>query len=241
MKLTLLFIFLFVFNSNSQLKYFVEYNASINKGFDRIRPITDLIFSNSLTFNVKNEKFIYSLGLGREDWNFDFFRRRIDNPSLFSYYCNTYKVIPQIEREFSIPKTKISINIGVGLKIYFKNQLKDSLTKGFGNILQIKPSTLMKLNPSSFSNKLDGVIFGSLEDYNYITNIPYAIKCNLAFQYNFKTWGIKMYLEPYIMNLRYQNAKNVLNQGSSFIFFLDLGIGINHAIVFKKKVNQPTL
>lgn len=50
-----------------------------------------------------------------------------------------------------------------------------------------------------------------------------------------------MYLEPYIMNLRYQNAKNVLNQGSSFIFFLDLGIGINHAIVFKKKVNQPTL
>lgn len=231
MKMLYLFLLL-VFSSNAQLNYFAEYNGSI-----QTREIgqSELVVSNSISFGVKKDKTLYSLGIGREDWNLDHFRRQYYEPSLFTYHTRTYKITFLIEHQYLIPKTKLSLRFGIGGKVYFLNQLKTSFTYQDNYISEIKPSTISKLSPYYSSSSIDGFTFESQDHYYYITHMPLAVRANFVLQYNFKKWALKLYYEPYVMSVRFRNAADSKDWGRSIIWFNDIGIGVNYPLNFKKK------
>jgi hypothetical protein len=238
MKLTIFFTLLFWFNSNSQLSYFIEYNGSIKKKLTDINQRRDLVIDNSIAVVVKKNKILFSAGIGREDWNLEYFHEKYSsNPIYFIYHCCTYKLTALIERQFLIPKTKLSVRLGAGGKFYFLNQMKDSY------VLYHPNEGLVGTKPLALSNAIDNVQTPyngvGLGEYSYITSVPFAVIGNLAFQYKFKKLGLKLYFEPYFMWINYKNAK-YFARGSTFAFYSNLGLGINYPLNFKKKDQKVT-
>ncbi len=56
MKLSLLFILLFGFNSNSQLSYFLEYDGSLKEKLTDITQRRDLVIDNTISIGTKKIK-----------------------------------------------------------------------------------------------------------------------------------------------------------------------------------------
>jgi hypothetical protein len=220
--------------ANAQLKYSAEYNFSLQ--VESFGPFDDLITKNNISFQIQNKKMLYFLGLGREDWRLNHFAN-YPTSSHVNYHCLSYKITPQIEREIMIAKSKFSIRVGIGADIYICNQLRDSLifSSASHHLRQIKPSTLSLLNKDGSSTILDGRDFGKLEYYNYIKSMPFALKFNFAFQYDFLFLKVKLFYEPVFIKVNYKSAENTAIEGSEFSFYSNVGIGINYPLNFKKK------
>lgn len=239
MKLSLLFIIslLFCSRSISQVQYFVEYNFSTG-GPDHLG---DLLLNNSISFGRREKQMFYSFGLGREDWFLNYFDDNYkSNTNLFTIHCYTFKLTPMIERQFLIPKSNFSFRIGTGCKIFILNQLKDSISlkKNPNFFTPTKPSVISKFNPYAFNNKVDGITFGSKDEYYYITNVPYVLTANFAIQYAFKKWAIKLQYEPTLIRVKTRNAVNSNVKSSVFFFYNNIGIGVNYPLNFKQKDKQ---
>jgi len=223
----------FATNVSGQLRYFVEYNTSLKKGLMDSYTLGDLVLDNSFSFGFKMNKTLYSLGVGREDWYLHYFNNKnYTNPSLYNAHCSTYKMSALIEYQFSIPKTKLSIRVGGGAKVYFLNQMKDSLSLMDNDhvLRSLKPSVLLNAT-ESYEQPFYGT---GLANFSFITSVPYALTTNLAVQYNFKKCALKFYFEPYWMMIKIKNAEH-FTLGSNFGFYSNLGLGINYPLNFKKK------
>jgi hypothetical protein len=234
MKLSLLFILLFGLNANAQSNYFIEYNISTT-----VTTSNFLVLDNSLSVGVKMNKILLSIGVGREDWSAVYFNNKYNkNTSKYTSHCRTYKLSALLDYQFSIPKTKLSIRVGGGAKVYFLNQMKDSLS------LSSSSHFLRSLKPSVFLNATDTYDKPfqdiDLANYSFITSVPYALTTNLAVQYNFKKCALKFYFEPYWMMIKRKNAKH-FTPGSYFAFYSNLGLGINYPLNFKKKEKNSTI
>jgi hypothetical protein len=233
MKLSLLFILLFGLNASAQRNYFIEYNTSVKKGLTDSYTLGDLILDNSFSFGAKMNKVNFSMGVGREDWFLHYFDTKYySNTSLNTAHCRTYKMSALLDYQFSIPKTKLSIRVGGGAKVYFLNQMKDSLslTAGDHSLRSLKPSVLLNAK-DTYSEPFQDI---GLANYSFITSVPYALTTNLAVQYNFKKCALKFYFEPYWMMIKRKNAKH-FTPGSYFGFYTNIGLGINYPLNFKKK------
>lgn len=235
MKLTVFFTVLFGFNSNAQFSYFLEYNSSIKEKLTDINQRRDLVIDNCITMGAEKNKMLYSIGFGREDWFIEYFNN-VQLPSdVFEYitfHSRTYKITALIERQFLIPKTKLSLRLGAGGKFYFLNQMKDSyIVSGSNNYLRgTKPSVLLNAK-DAYDEPFQGV---GLSNFSYITSVPFAVIGNFALQYKFKKLGLKLYFEPYFMWINHKNAK-YFTRGSNFAFYSNLGLGVNYPLNFKKK------
>lgn len=233
-SISFLLIFLW-FNANAQLKYFLEYNGAVSPMIIN-PPINDLVIDNSLSFGVKNNKTLYSLGLGREDWYLGYFNNKYyTNPAIYNSHCSTFKISSFLEQQFFIIKSKLSLNVGIGAKVYFLNQMKDSLStynKGrfYGMLYTMRPSYLLEAKKNNL-NQLNGT---DLDEYAFITNIPFSIFTNFAIQYSFKKWVLKLYSQPCLMKIKYKTVKSSI-EGQSFAFRINVGLGINYPLNFKKK------
>jgi hypothetical protein len=243
MRLLILFLAI-ALNINGQMHYYVEYNfLAKNKFVDLNNPVHAIV-SNNISFGVKKNKMMYSLALGREDWFLNHFdNKNMVEPQLFTYYCRTYKLTPMIERQFIIPKSNFSFRLGGGCKFFILNQMNDSLSYAeyrnyFFSVL--KPNVISKFNPNSFTNIVNGNDYGSLSEYYYITNVPYALTANFAIQYSFKKWAIKLQYEPTLMRVKTRNAANSNVNSSVFFFYNNIGLGINYPLNFKKKDQKVT-
>ncbi len=236
MKMLYLFLLL-VFSSNAQLSYFAEYDGSVKT---REIELNDLVVSNAISFGIQKNKMLYSVGIGREDWSLGYFGMPSyykNKPNSFTYHCSTYKIVAMVEHQYLVPKTKLSLRFGLGVKVYFLNKLKESYTYENNEkyIYMTKPSVFENFYPGSSSNSFDGIKYGNLDNYSYITRIPLAVRANLALQYNFKKWALKLYYEPYVMSVRFRNAADPKDWGRTIIWFNDIGIGVNYQLNFKKK------
>ncbi len=241
MKLILAFCLFLSLNANAQLKYSLEYNFSLQTEWFTFNPFMDLITKNNISFHIQNKKMLYSLGLGREDWRLNHFAN-YPTSSHVNYHCFTYKITPQIEREIMIAKSKFSMRVGIGADVYIFNQLRDSLifSSASHHLRQIKPATLSLLNKDGSSTILDGRDFGKLEYYNYIKSMPFALKFNFAFQYDFHFLKVKLFYEPVFIRVNNKSAENTAIEGSEFSFYSNVGIGINYPLNFKKKDQKTT-
>ena len=241
MKYILFSVLFYSAYANAQLKYSLEYNFSLQTEWFTFRPFEDLIYKNNILFQIQNKKMLYSMGFGREDWRLNHFEN-YPKSSYVNYHCHTYKITPQIEREIIIAKSKFSMRVGVGADVYIFNQLKDSLifSSISNHLRQIKPSTLSLLNKDGSSTILDGRDLGKLEDYNYIKSMPFALKFNFAFQYDFHLLKIKLFYEPVFIKVNYKTAENSAIEGSAFSFYSNIGIGLNYPLNFKKKEQKVT-
>jgi hypothetical protein len=229
MKLNLFFLVFFFLQSQAQISYFIEYNIS-----NDFLSADDVILNNNISFGIKKKKAFFSLGFGREDWYLEYFNNQyFTNPSQYNAHCRTYKFSALFERQFFIPKTKLFISFGAGGKLYFLNQMKDSLSHSiYGHALStLKPSVLQNAK-DTYDNPFQG---NGLEYYSYITNVPFAFTANLALQYRFKKLGLKLYYEPYFMRIKYRNAKYTTKTGATYAFYSNIGLGINYPLNFKKK------
>ena len=232
MKFILAFCLFLSLNANAQLKYFVEYNIS------NVFPSNNLVLDNSLSFGVKMNKINFSMGVGREDWYLEYFDNiYFTNPSIYNSHCRTYKMSALLDYQFSIPKTKLSISVGGGAKVYFLNQMKDSLSLWINDhvLRSLKPSVLLNAE-DTYSEPFQDI---GLANFSFITSVPYALTTNLAVQYNFKKCALKFYFEPYWMMIKIKNAKH-FTPGSNFGFYSNLGLGINYPLNFKKKDQKNT-
>jgi hypothetical protein len=241
MKCTLFLILFGSFCSKAQLKYSVEYNFSLQTVVFTFNPFRDLIAKNNISFQIQNNKMLYSIGLGREDWHLNYFEN-YPASSHVNYHCFTYKITPQIEREIMIAKSNFSLRVGIGADVYILNQLRDSLifSSPTHALSELKPSTLPLLNKDGSSTILDGRDFGQLENYNYIKSMPFALKLNFAFQYDFHFLKVKLFYEPVFIKVNYKSAENTAIEGSEFSFYSNVGIGINYPLNFKKKDQKVT-
>jgi hypothetical protein len=237
MRLLILFLAI-ALNINGQLHYFLEYNFAIKKSFIDFTSYNDLVITNNISFGVKKNKMLYSLNLGREEWCLEYFDDNVgQKPQLFNFYCRTFKITPFIERQFLLSNTKFSFRVGMGCKIFFLNQMKDSLsyTRDYNFFNLTKPSVLSKFNDYSSKNEIDGITFGSKDKYYFITSVPYALIANFAIQYAFKKWAIKLQYEPTLMRVKTRNAANSNLKSSVFFFYNNIGLGVNYPLNFKKK------
>ncbi len=228
MRLTII-IFLFIYvHSFGQKEFLIEYTSSIRAP----DYLDDLILSNNLSIGYKKNKTIYSVGFGREDWYLKYFNKSYStNPSIYNAHCRTYKVSDSVERQFFIIKSKLSLNLGLGIKTYFLNQIRDSLSRGVhGNLSSRRPPYLQDAKEKNI-DKLNGV---DLDNLAFITSVPYAFTANFALQYSFKKWGLKLYYQPYFMKIKYETVKSS-TEGSNFVFYNNIGLGINYPLNFNKK------
>ncbi len=233
MKFILAFCLFLSLNANAQLKYFVEYNISTN-----VITSNFLVLDNSLSVGVKMNKILLSIGVGREDWSAVYFNNKYNkNTSKYTSHCRTYKLSALLDYQFSIPKTKLSIRVGGGAKVYFLNQMKDSLSLSSSShfLRSLKPSVLLNAT-DTYDKPFQDI---GLANYSFITSVPYALTTNLAVQYNFKKCALKFYFEPYWMMIKRKNAKH-FTPGSYFGFYSNLGLGINYPLNFKKKDQKRT-
>ena len=232
----LLFIFCYS-NSQAQFHYLVEYNTALNVQLNDLQPFTDLIIDNNLSLGIKKNKTIGFVGFGREDWYLQYFDNiYFTNPSIYNAHCRTYKVSASIERQFFVIKTKLSLNLGLGIKTYFLNQMSDSLSRSiYGNLSTMGPPYLQDAKEKNI-DKLNGV---DLDDLFFIRSVPYAFTANIALQYSFKKLGLKIYYQPYFMKIKYETVKSS-SEGSNFTFYSNIGIGINYPLNFKKKEQKVT-
>jgi hypothetical protein len=230
MKLIPCIVIFFAVNTNAQNKYFIEYNIS------NVFPSNNVVLDNNLSFGVKINKILFSLGVGREDWYLQYFDNiYFTNPSIYNAHCRTYKIATSIEHEFLISTSKLSINTGLGVKMYFLNQLKDSLSSIYGDLNTTRPSYLQDAKDKNI-DLLNGI---DLDNFAFITSVPYSFTANIALQYTFKKWGLKLYYQPYFMKIKYETVKSS-KRGSNFIFYNNIGLGINYPLNFKKKDQKDT-
>ena len=236
MKYTLFFVLFVSLFSNAQLKYSLEYNFSLQSEEFTFHPDEHLIYKNNISFQIQNNKMLYSVGLGREDWRLNYY---LNYPASThsNKHCFTYKITPQIEREIIISKSNFSMRLGIAADVYIFNQLKDSLifSSPGRTLSNVKPSTLALLNKDGSSTILDGRDFGKLEYYNYIKSMPFALKFNFAFQYDFHFLKVKLFYEPVFIKINYKSAENTAIEGSEFSFYSNVGIGVNYPLNFNKK------
>ena len=212
-------------NAKAQSNFFIEYN------FSNLFSFNNLVLDNSLSVGFKKNNVFSSIQIGREDWNLRYFsNNNYYKNSSYNTHCRTYKISALLEYQFSIPKTKLSIRVGGGAKVYFLNQMKDSLSLLGDYLHSLKPKVLINA-PDNLTNPFKDI---GLVYFSFITSVPYALTTNLAVQYNFKKCALKFYFEPYLMFVQYKNAKD-FKRGSTFIFYNNLGIGINYPLNFKKK------
>jgi hypothetical protein len=236
MRYVILLFFFCHSKSQAQLQYTVDYNIALNVIPNDLKPFKDLIIDNSLSLGIKKNKTIGYLGFGREDWYLKYFNNSYStNPSVYNAHCNTYKISGLIEYQFYMIKSKLSINVSVGAKIYFLNQLKDSLSSIYGNLSTMRPPYLQDVKEQNI-NILNGL---ELDDWAFLTSVPYAITTNIALQYSFKKWGLKLYYQPYFMKIKYETVKSS-TEGSNFVFYSNVGLGINYPLNFKKKDQKVT-
>jgi hypothetical protein len=238
MKLVLALFLLICINLNAQKRYFIEYKFAVLGFLSHV----DLTVSNNISFGIKKDKTLFSIGLGREDWNLYYFDKPFYAPTLFNYYSSTCSFSSLLEQKLLLPKTKLSINLGLGAKFYFSNNLSNKYTLDVYNnkLGPLKPSALSKFSPFKDENTIEGVAVGSIDRYRYISSIPYAITTTLAVQYNFKKLALKIYFEPYFMRIKYNSAIDPSKKGNLFIFYNNLGFGINYPLNFKKKDQKVT-
>jgi hypothetical protein len=230
MKLTVFIAIFFSLNVNAQIKYFLEYNSSC------VFPSENIVLENTLLLCVQKYKSLFYLGLGREDWYLEYFDNiYFTNPSIYNAHCRTYKISTSIEHEFLISTSKLSINTGLGVKMYFLNQLKDSLSSIYGDLNTTRPSYLQDAKDKNI-DLLNGI---DLDNFAFITSVPYSFTANIALQYTFKKWGLKLYYQPYFMKIKYETVKSS-KRGSNFIFYNNIGLGINYPLNFKKKDQKVT-
>jgi hypothetical protein len=233
-------ILLFIFchsKSQAQFQYLVEYNAALNVQLNDLRPFTDLITDNNFSLVIKKGKTFGIAGFGREDWYLGYFNNKYyTNASIYNAHCRTYKISVSIERQFFVIKSKLSLNLGVGIKTYFLNQMSDSLSRSiYGNLSTMRPPYLQDAKEKNI-NKLNGV---DLNDLFFVTSVPYALTANIAMQYSFKKLGLKLYYQPYFMKIKYETVKSS-TEGSNFTFYSNIGLGINYPLNFKKKDQKVT-
>lgn len=232
MKLVITFCLLISLCSNAQMEYFVGYNGSILiEGIN----LNNLTLSNTLSFTAKKNKTIFSLGIGREDWKYDYFLRSDSkSPAARNYHSSTFKIVPKIEREFAIADTKLSIIIGLGGKFYFVNQLKDSLSsKNIQNeFSNVRPSKLLIKGPN--------VDYTYMKEFDLITKMPLAILGSFAVHYRYKKCNFKLYYEPSFVLVKSKNAFDFSKERTRLFFYNDIGVGLNYQINFKKKEKNST-
>jgi hypothetical protein len=233
MRLTIVICLFFYFYSFAQSELLIEYTSSLRAP----DYLDDLILSNNLSIGLKKNKVIYSVGLGREDWYLKYFNSNYStNHSIYNAHCRTYKISGLIEYQFYLIKSKLSLNMGLGIKTYFLNELTDSLSRGVhGNLSARRPPYLQDAKEKNI-DKLNGV---DLDDLAFITSVPYALTANIALQYTFKKWGLKLYYQPYFMKIKYETVKSS-TKGSNFVFYNNLGLGITYHLNFKKKDQKVT-
>ena len=201
------------------------------------KDLDDLVINNNIFFGIKKNKTLFSLGFGREDWYLHYFENNYStNPSIYNAHCRTYKVSTLLEQQFFLIKSKLSLNLGIGGKFYFLNQMKDSLSHTVYNghsLSTLKPSALLKAN-DTYDNPYQGV---GKEYYGYLTSVPFAFIANLALQYRFKKLGLKFYYEPYFIRINYKNAKD-FRVGTKLAFYNNIGVAASYPLNFKKKDKQ---
>lgn len=228
MRLTFFYFLFFGLYANAQDKFFIEYTSALGGP----SYVLDLVLNNSLSCGLKNKKITYSLGIGREDWSLKYFNNNYStNQSIYNTHCRTYTISGLIEYQFYLIKSKLSLNLGLGMKTYFLNQMIDSLSRGVhGNLSARRPPYLQDAKEKNI-DKLNGV---DLDDLAFITGVPYAFTANFAMQYSFKKLGLKLYYQPYFMKIKYETVKSS-TEGSNFTFYSNIGLGINYPLNFKKK------
>jgi len=234
MKLTSFFMF-FALNAITQFNYLIEYNVS-----NILLSDDNIILDNTFSLGIKKNKTVGHFGFGREDWYLNYFNNKyFTNPSIYNAHCRTYKISASIEHQFYIIKSKLSLNVSGGIKIYFFNQMKDSLTG-----VQRTPNSLYITKPAvlvyAIQTNQDPFPGSNLADYNFITSVPFAILGNIALQYHFKKLALKLYVEPYFMRIKYRNAAVETETGASYGFYSNLGLGVNYPLNFKKKDQKVT-
>ena len=231
MKLMSLFSLLFVFQSTAQQNYFLEYRIA------NVLPEYDVILDNTLCLGIKKNKTLLSIGMGREDWFLNYYNNKsFTNPTIYNSHCRTYKFSTLLEHQFFLIKSKLSLNLGIGGKIYFFNQMKDSLSVGIYNYFDTyKPSYLQNAK----NNNIDPLNGEALDDHAFIRRVPYAFSTNLAFQYSFKKWAISVYYQLSMLQIKSETVKS-LTARSNYAFYYNLGLGINYPLNFKKKEQKIT-
>jgi hypothetical protein len=233
MKLTLLVCLFFSFRLAAQLEYLVEYNIS------NVLSTTNKIIDNTFLVGIKKNKNILSIGVGREDWYLEYFDNvSFTNPSIYNAHCSTYKVSGLLEHQFFLFKTKLSLNLGIGGKMFFLNQMKDSLSVF---TLDSQSTSLSIYKPSNIllakMKNMDKINGSDLDEFAFIKSVPFAITPNLSFQYSFNKWMLKFYAQPSIMKVKYTIA-TTLKEGSFYTTNLRVGLGVSFLLNRKIKKKQ---
>ena len=70
---------------------------------------------------------------------------------------------------------------------------------------------------------------------NYVTKMPITFLTRVNIGYAFKRLKISAFVMPYWVRFHYQNAAFPERKGKTFLFFYDIGLGINYTLPFKKK------
>ncbi|AEA43802.1 hypothetical protein [Fluviicola taffensis] len=184
-------------------------------------------------YTIHLHKFNAGVGLGAECWYIN--RSTLTNPSVAMKPSFTGKLEPWIGFETKLFHSSVFVSANVGTRFYFLNQLRDSL------ILSEKSDNHFIINGGSKQHVLNtpnfipGTNYPIKGKYYYVTKMPIAFLTRVNVGYAFKRFKISAFVMPYWVRFHYENAGFSERKGKTFLFFYDIGLGVNYTLPFKKK------
>jgi hypothetical protein len=221
---------------SAQVNYHVDYDFST-----RINN-THSQFSNVIGFGMTYKKMTAKACLGYENWMVNGDQFKFDRSTAPYRYSPQAAVKTELWIGYShaILKTGVNIGLDYGFRLYFPNQVEDSLSMTWDShtgrlndgllITTINRSTLAQFSPYSEYNNIDGVLFRSLSEYYYITKMRMAHLLRVHVGYTYKSFQLKLFYMPYLIRFEYQNANYPEKTGSNYLFFHDVGASISYTL-----------
>ncbi len=211
---------------NAQFKQNVGLNGSY-RSFNHLEQA----INGALEYTVSNENFLFGVNIGRERWY------NVGKLGDINYMQPSYswKLEEWIGIQRNLFQSHFFLSANFGTRIYFRNQIKDSLCLSNENNFRIIGGS--KNNIESLPLNVPGPnsyqqIRGK---YSYVTAMPFAILTRMDFGYAFERFKIRAFIMPYWVRFHYENAADASIKGKTYNFFYDLGLGVNYTLPKKKK------
>jgi hypothetical protein len=99
----------------------------------------------------------------------------------------------------------------------------------------INRSTIAKFSPYAEYNHIDGILFRSLSEYYFITKMRMAHLLRVHVGYTYKSFQLKLFYMPYLIQFKYQNASYIEETGTNYLFFHDVGASISYTFPKRNK------
>lgn len=196
------------------------------RGFNYIEEQFNLTGAFTLHLN----KLTTGLAIGAECWyvekslNFD--------PTDAMKPSFTGKIEPWFGLQSNLFHSNVFFSANLGARFYFLNQLNDSLSlKDKGTGLAISSRQAINSLPNYYPNSNTPMKAG----FYYVTKMPFTILTRVNIGYEFNRIQVSAFIMPYWIRFHYENATHSDNKGETFIFFYDVGLGVNYTLPHKKE------